>query len=147
MQMGLDGTGRGSVEQGGDEGTQFPSEKEREFMIGDLAQEFGVSLRTLRFYEDRGMLAPRRDGATRIYSDSDRARLVTILKGKQLGFTLTEIGEMLTDTGDGDGGLKLSLALVEQQLAALEDQKREIEKGLEELRATRAQLLGNTTRG
>jgi DNA-binding transcriptional MerR regulator len=147
MRTGMDGVCKGASEVAADGNGQFPIEEEREFTIGDLAQEFGVSLRTLRFYEDRGMLSPRRDGATRIYSDNDRARLETILKGKQLGFTLTEIGEMLTDTGDGDGGLKLSLALVEQQLAALEEQKREIEQGLDELRATRARLLTNATRG
>lgn len=138
MQAGIDGTG--------DDERQSPGEGEREFLIGDLAQEFGVSLRTLRFYEDRGMLSPRRDGSTRIYSESDRMRLVRILKGKQLGFTLTEIGDMLVDTNDGNGDLKLSLALVEQQLAVLEDQKREIEHGLEELRATRARLLAGAPR-
>ncbi|HSP25438.1 MAG TPA: MerR family transcriptional regulator [Saliniramus sp.] len=138
MQAGIDGTG--------DDERQSPGEGEREFLIGDLAQEFGVSLRTLRFYEDRGMLSPRRDGSTRIYSESDRMRLVRILKGKQLGFTLTEIGDMLVDTNDGNGDLKLSLALVEQQLAVLEDQKREIEHGLEELRATRARLLSGAPR-
>ena len=60
------------------------------YTIGDLAREFGVTLRTLRFYEDRGLLSPRRDGTARIYDPRDRERLSVILKGKQLGFTLTE---------------------------------------------------------
>jgi DNA-binding transcriptional MerR regulator len=68
---------------------------------------------------------------------------VTILKGKQLGFTLTEIGEIL-DATTGAGGLKLSLDLVDQQLSALEDQKRKIEQGLEELRATRERIVGGS---
>jgi DNA-binding transcriptional MerR regulator len=127
----------------GEKGRQGPRAKQRGFTIGDLAQEFGVSLRTLRFYVDRGMLSPRRDGATRIYSENDRTRLVTILKGKQLGFTLTEIGETL-DATTGVGGLKLSLDLVDQQLSALEDQKRKIEQGLEELRATRERIVGGS---
>jgi DNA-binding transcriptional MerR regulator len=131
---------------GGSNSRQSSGEDEREFLIGDLAQEFGVSLRTLRFYEDRGMLSPRRDGMMRVYSEKDRIRVARILKGKQLGFTLTEIGEMLLHTSDGDSDLKLSLALVEQQLAVLEVQKREIEQGLDELRATRARLLSGTPR-
>src|SRR5688572_31470451 len=73
------------------------------YTIGDLAREFGVTLRTLRFYEDRGLLSPRRDGTARIYSARDRDRLSVILKGKQLGFTLTEIRAMLAEDRVADG--------------------------------------------
>jgi DNA-binding transcriptional MerR regulator len=111
------------------------------FTIGQLAQEFGVSLRTLRFYEDRGMLSPQRVDGARYYLPADRNRLVTILKGKQLGFTLSEIRAMLSDPEAGGSGLNLSLASVEQQLIALEEQRRLIEEGLAELHETRDRLL------
>jgi DNA-binding transcriptional MerR regulator len=111
------------------------------FTIGQLAQEFGVSLRTLRFYEDRGMLSPQRVDGARYYLPADRNRLVTILKGKQLGFTLSEIRAMLSDPEAGGSGLNLSLASVEQQLIALEEQRRLIEEGLAELQETRDRLL------
>lgn len=112
------------------------------FTIGELAKEFGVSLRALRFYEDRGMLLPLRRRGVRRYSVRDKERLATILQGKQLGFTLAQIAEILRETDlGGANGLNLSLALVEQQMRALETQKREIEQGLEVLRSTHAQLL------
>ncbi len=127
---------------GGSDDQQSPGEEEREFLIGDLAQEFGVSLRTLRFYEDRGMLSPRRDGMMRVYSKMDRKRLERILKGKQLGFTLAEIQEMLAP-GDRGGpviDLKLSLGKVDEQIAHLETQRSEIDSAIDELRATRKRL-------
>ena len=65
------------------------------FRIGDLAREFGVTLRTLRFYEDKGLLKPQRNGVTRLYSKRDRARLKLILLGKRLGFSLTEVKRMI----------------------------------------------------
>src|ERR671929_1496623 len=61
------------------------------FSIGDLAREFGVTLRALRFYEDKGLLTPRRIGQTRLYSRRDRARLKLVLMGKKVGFSLLEI--------------------------------------------------------
>ncbi|KLK89950.1 MerR family transcriptional regulator [Microvirga vignae] len=113
------------------------------FTIGDLAREFGVTLRTLRFYEDRGRLSPRRDGTARIYDARDRERLSVILKGKQLGFTLTEIRAMLAEERSANGpamNLKLSLDQVEDQIRHLEQQKLEIEEALKELRARRISL-------
>ena len=113
------------------------------YTIGDLAREFGVTLRTLRFYEDRGLLSPKREGAARIYDPRDRSRLSVILKGKQLGFTLTEIREMLAEErGEAPASdLKLSLAQVEDQIAHLQNQKREIEQALAELTTHRDSLL------
>ena len=108
------------------------------FTIGDLAREFSVTLRTLRFYEDRGLLSPSRDGTTRIYDARDRSRLSVILKGKQLGFTLTEIRAMLAEERGAENpaaNLKLSLVQVEDQIAHLEQQKTEIEGALLELRS------------
>jgi DNA-binding transcriptional MerR regulator len=121
-----------------------PASSAKTYTIGDLAREFGVTLRTLRFYEDRGLLTPRREGLARIYDARDRARLSVILKGKQLGFTLTEIRAMLAEENleaeTGAQDLKLSLAQVEDQLAHLETQKAEIERAIEELRAHRETL-------
>ena len=113
------------------------------YTIGDLAREFGVTLRTLRFYEDRGLLSPRRDGTARIYDPRDRERLSVILKGKQLGFTLTEIRAMVAEERSGGGpgmNLKLSLDQIEDQIQHLEQQKKEIEAALAELQARRAGL-------
>ncbi|WP_262028279.1 MerR family transcriptional regulator [Microvirga sp. Mcv34] len=113
------------------------------YTIGDLAREFGVTLRTLRFYEDRGLLSPRRDGTARIYDARDRERLSVILKGKQLGFTLTEIRAMVAEERSGAGAamnLKLSLDQIESQIQHLEQQKKEIEDALAELQARRAGL-------
>jgi len=113
------------------------------YTIGDLAREFGVTLRTLRFYEDRGLLSPRRDGTARIYDARDRERLSVILKGKQLGFTLTEIRAMLAEERSSNGpamNLRLSLEQIEDQIRHLEQQKVEIEEALEELKARRTSL-------
>ncbi len=113
------------------------------YTIGDLAREFGVTLRTLRFYEDRGLLSPRRDGTARIYDARDRDRLSVILKGKQLGFTLTEIRAMVAEERSGNGpamNLKLSLDQIEDQIRHLEQQKVEIEQALAELHARRSSI-------
>lgn len=119
-------------------------DRPKTYTIGDLAREFGVTLRTLRFYEDRGLLSPRREGTARIYDARDRARLSVILKGKQLGFTLTEIRAMVAEEKGGEttaANLNMSLAQVEDQIAHLEQQRSEIEQALEELRAHRSSLV------
>ena len=112
-----------------------------EFTISDLARDFDVTLRTLRFYESRGLITPTRSGMVRIYSARDRARLALILKGKQLGFTLTEIRAMLAEDRMGEGAsakLQLSIDQIEDQISHLEQQKAEIEEALAELHARRA---------
>ena len=119
------------------------ADHDRYFTIGDLAREFGVTLRTLRFYEDRGLLSPRRDGTARIYDVRDRDRLSVILKGKQLGFTLTEIRAMLAEDRMSDGAaanLNLSLDKIEDQIRHLEQQRAEIDEALIELSNRRANL-------
>lgn len=112
------------------------------YLIGDLAREFGVSLRTLRFYESRGMLSPRREGLARRYDERDRERLAAILDGKRLGFTLTEIRAMLEDKRRDGSTPKLALSLreIEDQIAHLEAQKSQIETALRELRGQRDRL-------
>lgn len=77
-------------------------DKNRIWTIGELSREFDATARALRFYEDKGMLHPQRDGLNRLYSVRDRARLQLILRGKRVGFSLMEIREMidLYDLGD-----------------------------------------------
>jgi DNA-binding transcriptional MerR regulator len=116
--------------------------EERTFLIGDLAKEFSVTLRTLRFYEDRGLLKPRRRGVARLYTVGDRERLLVILKGKQLGFTLGEIAVMLESGNTGQAAdLKLSVAQVEDQISHLQRQKADIEAAIDELMRTRTRLV------
>ena len=120
------------------------------FTISDLARDFGVTLRTLRFYESRGLIAPARSGMTRIYSDRDRARLALILKGKQLGFTLVEIRAMLASeekkgasSEEGSavvGGLQLSKVQIAEQLDLLRSQRKDIDEAIIELEATQARV-------
>ena len=107
------------------------------YRIGDLAREFGVTLRTLRFYEDRKLLVPARSGSTRLYSPEDRQRLKLILLSKRLGFSLAEIEEIL-EVNDreeaSDEGLEKLLAKFRGQTSVLEEQRAEIEKAMVELR-------------
>lgn len=118
------------------------------FTISDLARDFGVTLRTLRFYESRGLIAPARSGMTRIYSGRDRARLALILKGKQLGFTLVEIRAMLaneekkgSEAGSASvGGLQLSREQVVEQLELLRAQRDDIDSAIAELEASAARF-------
>lgn len=109
------------------------------FTIGDLSREFGVTLRTLRFYEDKGLLNPKRQGTTRIYDKRDRARLKLVLLGKRVGFSLGEIREVLDlyDLGDNqETQLRVSLEKFENQIQILEQQKVEIEQAIDELTET-----------
>ena len=115
------------------------------FTIGDLSREFGVTLRTLRFYEDKGILNPKRQGTTRIYSRRDRARLKLALMGKKVGFALVEIKEMLDlyDLKDGQvTQIRVSLERFENQIGVLKQQKQDIEQAMEELARTMDVLKG-----
>jgi DNA-binding transcriptional MerR regulator len=104
--------------------------------IGDLAREFNVTLRALRFYESKGLIKPKRRGNLRLYTADDRRLLARILKAKQLGFTLGEIRALLADDGKSSGafGLNLSREQCVEQIELLERQKQEIEDALAELR-------------
>ncbi|MBS0472272.1 MAG: MerR family DNA-binding transcriptional regulator [Proteobacteria bacterium] len=111
---------------------------QRTYTIRQLTKEFDVTARTLRFYEDEGLIAPERRGQTRIYSNRDRARIILILRGRRVGFSLAEIREILDlyDTHH-DGGVKQTLHArrkFEEQLHKLERQKVDIEDSLVELR-------------
>ena len=111
--------------------------------IGDLAREFDVSLRALRFYEDRDLLHPHRRGNARYYSAQQRIRLQIILKGKKLGFTLTEIHAMLAANADKEPAA-LELGLKPDQILAqidhLERQRLDLDQAIGELRTTHRNL-------
>jgi DNA-binding transcriptional MerR regulator len=111
--------------------------------IGQMASEFNVSLRTLRFYEDRRLLSPLRHGTMRLYDHRQRARLQMILKGKRLGFTLTEIGAMLgTAAREEPEEIENALApdKIVSQIDALERQRQVLDAAIRELRATHQKL-------
>lgn len=110
--------------------------------IAELAEEFDVSLRTLRFYESKGLLSPKRQGLNRLYSNNDKNRLAAILKGKKLGFTLGEISAMLKDERRGakPAQLKMSAEKVADQIRYLEAQKAEVEQALAKLLAYREEV-------
>jgi DNA-binding transcriptional MerR regulator len=121
------------------------------FRIGDLASEFGVTLRTLRFYEDKGLLQPRRIGVTRLYSRRDRARLKLILLGKRLGFSLEEVRRMIElydPEGRNKTQLKVALDKGGEQLQRLKEQRVEIDTAIRELEQTMAvvrEMLSSST--
>jgi len=105
------------------------------YRIGDLAREFDVSLRTLRFYEDRGLISPERSGSTRLYSNEDRKRLKIIILTKNVGFSLIEIESLLKIYDDDDDKQDVSYLAdkFEEQAARLHNQKDELQKSIDEL--------------
>jgi len=107
-----------------------------EFSIGELAREFEITPRAIRFYEDQGLLAPRRDGQRRIYTPRDRTRLKLTLRGKRLGLTLSEIRELIDmyEPGrDERPQLERFLAVLETHRASLLQQRTDIEAQLAEI--------------
>ncbi len=129
------------------------------YTVTQFAQSLGVTARAVRFYEDKGLLTPRRAGNTRVYTARDRARLVLILRGKRLGFSLQEIAEYL-DLYDSDPTqaeqmrtlmkrVRARIALLEEQSAALKatlielrDIERQTEQALNSLTASRKSKAG-----
>ncbi len=106
------------------------------YSIGDLSREFGVTTRTIRFYEDQGLLSPTRNGQSRIYQARDRVRLKLILRGKRLGFSLKEINKLiqLYDTPEGEAGqLRSFIEKIRARRTELLVQKDDIEHVLDEL--------------
>ncbi|MDX1343883.1 MerR family DNA-binding transcriptional regulator [Reinekea sp. G2M2-21] len=107
-----------------------------QFSIRDLADEFDITTRTIRFYEDKGLMTPTRAGQRRIYSKRDRARLKLILRGKRLGFSLDEIQHLvdLYETPDDERPqLEKYLETLSRHKQTLLQQKQDLEKTLEEL--------------
>jgi DNA-binding transcriptional MerR regulator len=106
------------------------------FTISELAREFDVTTRTIRFYEDEGLLSPKREGTNRVFSQRDRVRLKLALRGKRLGFSLAEIRELfeLYDVSrDEHKQLEEFLARLERRRAQLELQREDIEIMLREI--------------
>ena len=112
--------------------------------VMELARETGVTARAIRFYESKGLLHPQRAGTTRIYTHRERGRLQLILRGKRLGFSLTDIGDYL-NLYDADptqqDQIMLLLAKVDARIKELESQKIDLEASLTELSAVKDQAL------
>jgi DNA-binding transcriptional MerR regulator len=104
--------------------------------IAELAIELGVTPRTIRFYEDKGLIAPQRAGTTRVYTRREQARMKLILRGKRLGFTLRQIKEFL-DLYDVDRThreqMRALVGAVRERIEVLRDQRRALEQTLDEL--------------
>lgn len=121
-----------------------PPGSSRPVAIGDLAREFDISTRAIRFYEARGLLRPARRGMTRIFGPADRQRLALILRAKNLGLTLEEIGEHLAiydtsaTTAEEIARLK---ARTDRHIATLVTKRSDLQATLKELREIRARLV------
>ena len=117
---------------------------EREHSIGELTRAFGVTARTLRFYEERGLLRPRRAGQQRLYDRGDRTRLKLILRGRRLGFSLQEIEEIVSlyEAPQGEAGqLQRLLDRIAERRAELEQKRRDIAAVLGDLAQVEAGCL------
>jgi DNA-binding transcriptional MerR regulator len=126
------------------DGKATPVLEQAELTISQMSRLFGVSLRTLRFYEDRGLIKPRREGNARYYRGVDRVRMEMILRGKKLGFTLTEINDLIGGKGASetpDLEEQLQPQQIVNQISHLERQRSEIDGAIEQLRATHSRLL------
>ncbi len=105
------------------------------FAIADLAKEFGISTRAIRFYEAKGLLAPERVGATRIFRHRDRARLILILRGKRLGFSLRDISDYLSlYDANRSQQVQLLTAKIDERLVSLEAQLQDLQTTISELK-------------
>ena len=121
----------------------------RTWTIGELASEFDTTLRTIRFYEDRGLLTPERQGTTRIFHDRDRVRLQLILRGKRLGFTLDEIAHVINmydETPGRRGQLEFLIADIDKRRHALLAKRRDLDESLSELDELEARCQADLAR-
>lgn len=122
---------------------EIPAELDRTWSISDLTTEFGVTARALRFYEDEGLLAPARQGLTRIYGKRERARLVWILRARNVGFTLAEIRELIDLYDIGDGRVeqrRVAIDRCREKVAKLTHHRADIDVAVAELTAFIAHL-------
>ena len=118
---------------------------ERTFTIRQLCLEFKATPRALRFYEDKGLLSPARQGFNRVYSYKDRARLQLILRGKRVGLSLAEIREILDAYHKEDGGaaqMAKSLVKYRERIVALEQQRVDIDEAIDVLKTATTRLEG-----
>jgi DNA-binding transcriptional MerR regulator len=119
------------------------SDSKRTYTIRQLCNEFGVTPRALRFYEDKGLLSPDRQGLNRVYVSRDHGRLQLILRGKQVGLSLAEIRDLLDMYAIEDGGAQqaaTSIRKFRERIVALEQQKLDIDRAIVALRHTVAGL-------
>ncbi|MGL4915946.1 MAG: MerR family transcriptional regulator [Aeromonas allosaccharophila] len=120
--------------------------KEITYSISDLAHEFDVTPRTIRYYEDEGLLTPLREGQTRIYNHRDKIRLKLTLRGKRLGFSLAEIRELF-EMYDTDRSSKTQLhsmiQLIEEKRGALRQQLEDIQMVMTELEAAEQRCVNS----
>ncbi|HYF87544.1 MerR family DNA-binding transcriptional regulator [Azospirillum sp.] len=126
--------GYGMAETG--EGAENGLMSDPRLAIGELAGEFGLTHRTIRHYEDEGLLAPERMGSTRVYGHRDRARLALICRGKRLGFSLAEIKDFLNlyDTDDAQiEQMRYMRSIARRRISALEQQLADVQQTLSEL--------------
>ena len=104
--------------------------------IGEMAKKYGVTLRTLRFYEDKGLLNPKREGSTRLYTRRDRVRLKLILLGRKVGFSLRDVKQMIDlydPSGTNAKQLRLTIDKSEKQLGRLQKQRQLLDEAIDEL--------------
>ena len=118
--------------------------KAESFTISELASEFGLTPRTIRFYEDEGLISPGRSGMNRVYSRRDRARLELICRGKRLGFSLAEVKEFL-DLYNRDQRqieqMKYAASLARQRIESLEIQLQDVKQTLTDLRRIEKEMV------
>ncbi len=117
---------------------------EKFFTITELTREFGISTRTLRFYEDEGLIAPERKGRTRLFRAADRRLIQNILRGRRIGFSIAEIREIILAYKDPPGEvgqLKLLMARVEEKRIELVQKRKDIEDTLKELESIEESCL------
>jgi DNA-binding transcriptional MerR regulator len=115
-----------------------PLPPDMEFSIRELSKEFDVTPRTLRFYEQKGMITPLRRGASRVYSAEDRARIDLILRGKRVGFALDEIKEILDLEAIDRGGrerLEPAIKRFDLRISVLKQQREDVDRAIAELQA------------
>ncbi|MCG7542615.1 MerR family DNA-binding transcriptional regulator [Pseudoalteromonas sp. MM17-2] len=116
---------------------QSPTASEQTFSISELAKEFDITTRSIRFYEDQGLITPRRNGQTRIYSKRDKVRLKLILRGKRLGFTLAETGRLF-ELYDAD---KSSSKQLVTMLDLIEDKKAHLNQQMDDIKVVLMELV------
>ncbi len=132
-----------------DESEPVVTARKSHFSIRDLIGEFETTARTLRFYEEKGLLTPTRRGQDRIYSRRDRARLKLVLMGKSVGFSLEDVRAMLDlyDIGDGQATqLRVALERFEEKLAELDRKRRDLDHAYAELSHARDVVRGRLAR-
>lgn len=110
---------------------------DKTYSISELSREFDITTRSIRFYEDQGLLTPQRNGQTRIYSKRDRVRLKLILRGKRLGFSLAETGQLF-ELYDAD---KSSVTQLSTMLKLIEHKKAELHQQLDDIKVVLMELV------